>query len=237
MNLNYKFMISDIPVVLKALPVTLALTFVSLFFALVIAVLFGICILKNIPVLKQLVVILNTFIKGIPLIVQLLFCYYALPYVLRLFDGIGGYQYAPRHPSYFAFAVVAFAFNYGAYLTDVVVSSYRAVDKGQLEAAYSVGMSTAQGLMRIVIPQAVVISLPNMSNYFMWLLKATSLASVVNVFELLSTARASTAVNYAILEGYLVAAGIYWIVCIVAERGLNYLNKKMNRYQKQLFVA
>ena len=118
-----------------------------------------------------------------------------------------------------------------------MVSSYRAVDKGQLEAAYSVGMSTAQGLMRIVIPQAVVISLPNMSNYFMWLLKATSLASVVNVFELLSTARASTAVNYAILEGYLVAAGIYWVVCIVAKRGLNYLNKKMNRYQKQLFVA
>jgi L-cystine transport system permease protein len=71
----------------------------------------------------------------------------------------------------------------------------------------------------------------------MWLLKATSLASVVNVFELLSVARASTAVNYAILEGYLVAAGIYWAVCIIAEKLLAYLNKKMNRYQKQLFAA
>jgi L-cystine transport system permease protein len=230
-------MISDIPVVLKALPVTLELTFVSLFFALLIAVLCGICILKNIPVLKQAVYILNTVIKGIPLVVQLLFCYYALPYLLRCFDGVFGYQYDPKHPSYFAFAVVAFAFNYGAYLTDVVVSSYRAVDRGQLEAAHSVGMSTFQGMIRIVIPQVVVISLPNMSNYFMWLLKATSLASVVNVFELLSVARASTAVNYAILEGYLVAAGIYWAVCIIAEKLLAYLNKKMNRYQKQLFAA
>ena len=232
MNLNVKFMISDIPTVLGALPVTLELTFASLFFAILLAVLFGVCILKKIPVLRQLVIGFNTFIKGVPLIVQLLFCYYALPYVLRAFDGVLGYTYDPKHPSYFGFAVVAFAFNYGAYMTDVVVSSYRAVDKGQLEAAYSVGMSTFQAMWRIVIPQAVVISLPNLSNYFMWLLKATSLASVVNVFELLATARASTAVNYAILEGYLVAAGIYWAVCILAEQILKRINKKMNRYQK-----
>ena len=217
MNLNVKFMISDIPTVLGALPVTLELTFASLFFAILIAVLFGICILKKIPVLKQLVIGLNTFIKGVPLIVQLLFCYYALPYVLRAFDGVLGYHYDPKHPSYFGFAVVAFAFNYGAYMTDVVVSSYKAVDKGQLEAAYSPGSGDF---------------LPNLSNYFMWLLKATSLASVVNVFELLATARASTAVNYAILEGYLVAAGIYWLVCIIAEQILKRINKKMNRYQK-----
>ena len=196
MNLNVKFMISDIPTVLGALPVTLKLTFASLFFAILLAVLFGICILKKIPVLRQLVIGFNTFIKGVPLIVQLLFCYYALPYVLRAFDGVLGYHYDPKHPS------------------------------------YSVGMSTFQAMWKIVIPQAVVISLPNLSNYFMWLLKATSLASVVNVFELLATARASTAVNYAILEGYLVAAGIYWLVCIIAEQILKRINKKMNRYQK-----
>lgn len=187
--------------------------------------------------LKQLVVAFNTFIKGIPLVVQLLFCYYAIPYVLKACNGFMGYMYDPKHPNYFAFAVVAFAFNYGAYMTDVVLSSYRAVDPGQLEAAYSIGMTKFQAMLRIVIPQAAVISIPNMSNYFMWLLKATSLASVVNVFELLAVARASTAVNYAILEGYLVAAGIYWVVCIAAERALKYLNKKVNRYQKQLTAA
>ena len=187
--------------------------------------------------LKQLVVAFNTFIKGIPLVVQLLFCYYAIPYLLKACNGFMGYAYDPKHPNYFAFAVVAFAFNYGAYMTDVVLSSYRAVDPGQLEAAYSIGMTKYQAMFRIVIPQAAVISIPNMSNYFMWLLKATSLASVVNVFELLAVARASTAVNYAILEGYLVAAGIYWVVCIAAERALKYLNKKVNRYQKQLTAA
>ena len=237
MNLNWKFMLEDIPVVLSALPTTLALTLISLFFAIAIGVVFGICILREIPILKPIVVGFNTFIKGVPLVVQLLFCYYAFPYILRACDGFLGFVYDPRHPNYFAFAAVAFSFNYGAYLTDVVVSSYRAVDHGQLEAAYSIGMTSWQGMARIVIPQAVVISLPNMSNYFMWLLKATSLASVVNVFELLAVARASTALNYAILEGYLVAAGIYWVVCILAERGLALLNKKVNRYNKQIHAA
>lgn len=234
MNLNYEFMISDIPIVLKSLPVTLELTLLSLFLAITIACLFGMCILKNITVLKQLVILWNTFIKGVPLIVQLLFCYYALPYLLQAFDGFMGYVYNPKNPSYFGFAVVAFMFNYGAYLTDVVITSYKAVDKGQLEAAYSIGMSKIQGMLNIVIPQMIRIALPNISNYFMWLLKATSLASVVNVFELLATARASTADNYAILEGYLVAAGIYWIVCIIAEHLLVYVNKKMSYQRKSV---
>ncbi len=237
MNLNYAFMLEDIPVVLSALPRTLGLTFCSLFFAIVTAVLFGICILKNIPVLKQFLIGLNTVIKGIPLMVQLLLCYYAIPYLLRAADGFLGYVYNPKNPSYFAFAVVAFAINYGAYMTDVVVSSYRAVERGQLDAAYSVGMTAFQGMFRIVIPQAVVISIPNLSNYFMWLLKATSLASVVNVFEILATARMSTANNYAILEGYIVAALIYWAVCVIFEKGLNCLNKKMSRYRNDIVVS
>ena len=79
--------------------------------------------------------------------------------------------------------------------------------------------------MEIVIPQAVVISLPEPVQLFHVASESTSLASVVNVFELLATARASTAVNYAILEGYLVAAGIYWLVCIIAEQILKRINK------------
>ena len=227
MSVNFRFMIEDIPTVLSALPTTLALTFISLFFAIVIAVLFGICLIRRIPVLKQLVIAVNTVLKGVPLMVQLQLCYYALPYVLRGLDGFLGYSYNPRNPAYFSFAVVALSFNFGAYLTDVVVSSYRAVDRGQLEAALSVGMRPVKGLIEIVAPQAVVISIPNLSNYFMWLLKATSLASMVNVFELLATARMSTTNNYAILEGYILAAAVYWIVCIAAEKGFRRLDSRI----------
>ena len=237
MSLNYAFMVQDIPVVLAALPRTLGFALCAYMGAILLAFLAGICILRNIPLLKQLVIALNTLLKCVPLMVQLLLCFYAIPYLLQGLDGFLGYAYNPKNPSYFAFALVAFAFNYGAYMTDVVLSSYRAVDKGQLEAAYSVGMSAWQGLAHIVLPQALVIAIPNLTNYFIWLFKASSLASLVNVFELLATARMSTANNYAILEGYIVAAGIYWLVCVLAEKGFALLDKKMNEFRHDLPTA
>lgn len=237
MNLDWKFIGEDIPYVLRALPVTLELTLISLAFAILLGIVFGIIELKSIPVLKQIAVVWNTIIKGVPLMIQLLFCYYALPYILVYFNGFLGYTYDRQNPSYFSFAVVAFAFNYGAYLTDVVVTSYRAVPAGQLEAAYSVGMTKRTAMFRIVIPQAFVISLPNLANYFMWLLKATSLASIVNVFEMTSVAKASTADNFKILEGYIAAAVIYWVVCIIAERLIVMMDRKLNRYKRTLKAA
>lgn len=232
MHLNYSFILQDIPVVAKALIVTLELTFVSYIGAILIGLVFGAVLLKGWRCLRILVIAITTVIKGIPLIIQLLFCYYAIPYILKFFESLlPWYTYDPKNPAYFAFAAVAFSINYGAYMTDVVVSSFKAVNASQMEAAYAVGMSYRQGLLHIVAPQAFLVAIPGLGNYFMWLLKATSLASIVNVFEMLSVARASTAENYAILEGYIVAAAIYWIVCILFERALKLLNDKID-YRK-----
>lgn len=234
MNLDYNFMIGDISTLLKALPVTLELTLWSMLFAVIIAIIFGSIILSNIPVLKQLVIAINTFIKGIPLVVQLLFCYYAVPYLLQNLNGFLFIKYNPQNIPYFGSAVIALAFNFGAYITDVIVSSMKAVDKGQLEACYSIGMTKFQGMMTIVIPQAAVISIPNMGNYFIWLLKATSIASVVNVVELLTTAKISASDGYQYMEAYLVAAAIYWVVCIFVEKLIKYLDNRAQRYNKKL---
>lgn len=229
MHLNYSFMLQDIPVVLKALIVTLKLTFVSYIGAILIGLIFGAVLLKGWKWLQVFTIGITTVIKGIPLVIQLLFCYYAIPYILKFVESIvPWYYYNQKNPAYFAFAAIAFSINYGAYMTDVVVSSFKAVNANQMEAAYAVGMSYTQGLLYIVGPQAFLVAIPGLGNYFMWLLKATSLASIVNVFEMLSVARASTAENYAILEGYIVAAAIYWIVCIIFERLLKALNAKID---------
>ena len=176
MELDYDFMIADFPTILAGLPKTLVLTFWSALFALLLALVFGCVILSNIPGLKQLVIAINTFIKGVPLAVQLLFCYYAVPFVARWLGSIGAYDFNPRHIPYFPAAVVAIACNFGAYITDVVVSSVKAVDHGQMESAQSIGMTGLQIALHVVAPQAVVISLPSMTNYFIWLLKGNRLA-------------------------------------------------------------
>ncbi|MCG4622624.1 amino acid ABC transporter permease [Bifidobacterium pseudocatenulatum] len=225
MDLDYDFMIADFPTVLAGLPKTLVLTFWSTLFALLLALLLGCVILSNTPVLKQLVIVVNTFIKGVPLAVQLLFCYYAVPFVAKWLGSIGIYDFNPRHIPYFPAAVAAIACNFGAYITDVVVSSVKAVDHGQIESAQSVGMTGLQTALHVVIPQAVVISLPSMTNYFIWLLKGTSLASLINVTEMLVTAQISAADGYQYLEAYIDAALIYWVVCAAIEFGSERLFK------------
>ncbi|MFR0555543.1 ABC transporter permease [Pseudoscardovia radai] len=230
MNLDTDFMLSDFPTVFAALPSTLLLSLDSMLWALVFALICGGAQLAKIPVLDKVTLVINTFIKGIPLVVQLLFCYYAVPYVVKWFDGLTGRAYDPRHLPYFGAAVLALALNFGAYITDVVISSARAVDKGQWESAYACGMTRFQALRRIVAPQIAVISLPNMTNYFIWLLKGTSLASIVNVTEMLTTARLSASDGYQFLEAYIDAAVIYWIVCACIEWASGRLYRSAGRY-------
>lgn len=232
MELDYDFMVTDFPTVLAGLPKTLILTFWSTLFALLIALIFGCAILSNALAFKQLVVALNTFIKGVPLAVQLLFCYYAVPFVAKWLGSIGIYDFNPRHISYFPAAVVAIACNFGAYITDVVVSSVKAVDRGRIESAQSVGMTGLQTALHVIVPQAVVISLPSMTNYFIWLLKGTSLASLINVTEMLITAQISAADGYQYLEAYIDAALIYWVVCAAIEFGSERLFKRVGFFLK-----
>ena len=231
MELDYDFMIADFPTILAGLPKTLVLTFWSALFALLLALVFGCVILSNIPGLKQLVIAINTFIKGVPLAVQLLFCYYAVPFVARWLGSIGAYDFNPRHIPYFPAAVVAIACNFGAYITDVVVSSVKAVDHGQMESAQSIGMTGLQIALHVVAPQAVVISLPSMTNYFIWL-KGTSLASLINVTEMLITAQISASDGYQYLEAYIDAALIYWMVCAAIEFGSERLFRRVGFFLK-----
>ena len=233
MDLDYDFMTDDLPTVLAGLPKTLILTCWSMLFALAIALLFGGLILAKVPVFSRLVVVVNTFIKGVPLTVQLLFCYYAVPFVAAACDGLFGYRYDPRHIPYFAAAVFALAANFGAYITDVVVSSMRAVDRGQYEAADAIGMTKFQGLTHLIIPQAAVISIPSMTNYLIWLLKGTALASIVNVAEMLTMARISASDGYQYLEAYIDAALIYWVVCASIEFAMGKFENRVGFFMRQ----
>lgn len=227
MELDYDFLIADFPTVLAGLPKTLLLAFWSMLFAVLLALIFGSIILSRITVLRTIVIVLNTFIKGVPLVVQLMFCYYAVPFVARFLDTLGLYNFNPRHVPYFPAAVVAIACNFGAYLTDVVISSVQAVDRGQIESAKAIGMTQLQTILRVIVPQASVIALPNLTNYGIWLLKGTSVASLINVAEMLITAQMSASDGYQYLEAYIDAAIIYWVVCAGIEFASGKLYKRL----------
>jgi len=232
MVFNWEFAIRIIGPVLKCLPVTLALTAWSILLGLTLAIVFGAIILNDVPVLKHIVKFITTFIKGIPLVVQMYFCYYALPYLLKDLDGKWIFHFDLRNMPYFMFAVVAFTMNYGAYFTDIVVSSMRGVDYGQTEACMSVGMNRFQTLFRVVIPQAIVISLPNMANMFTALLKSTSMVYLINIMDILGKARQLAGEAYTYLEAYVVSAVIYWIIFIFVDKGMIEMEKYFGRFKE-----
>jgi L-cystine transport system permease protein len=148
------------------------------------------------------------------MIAMLYVVYYTLPAVLsRLDPGI-----SLRHTPSLFYAVVTFTFYMAAYSSETIRSALGSVDKGQLEAAYSVGMTGAQGLWRIIIPQAFVVAIPNLGNTFIGLLKGTSLAYYVGVMEIMGCATAEAGNGFNFLEAYAVAALIYWMLNIVFEK-------------------
>jgi len=108
------------------------------------------------------------------------------------------------------------------------------VNCGQIEAAQSLGMTGTQVLRRVVVPQALQVALPNMGNTFVSLLKDTSLAFAASVPEIMGLAKISAARTSNFFEAYIVAAMIYWIICIIFEQMISLAEKRMRRHEKEL---
>jgi ABC-type amino acid transport system permease subunit len=114
-------------------------------------------------------------------------------------------------------------------MTETVRGAIEAVDSGQYEAAYSIGMNSRQTLSRIVLPQAFLVALPNLGNTIIALLKDTSLAYVITVNEIMRSARLAASGKYRYFEAFLSAAIIYWIICIIMEITVNLFEKRLLR--------
>ncbi|UUZ97113.1 amino acid ABC transporter permease [Paenibacillus sp. P25] len=130
------------------------------------------------------------------------------------------------------FVLIAFSLNSGAYMSEAIRSGILSVSSGQMEAAYSVGMTTAQGLRRVLIPQALMASLPNLLHKFIGLLHGSSLAFTISLVELNGKANIVATSNLKFLEAFIAAALIYWGLTFLAEKLTALLEKRLNLYNK-----
>lgn len=229
--LDYGFMVSVVPALLRALPVTLNITVVSMGLALPLALVTALVRIYRLPGLSQAATLYVSAIRGTPLLVQIYLSYYGLPKVLNHLGDRYGWSIDVSGIPAIAFIYLAFTLNVGAYASEIVRAAIQAVDRGQMEAALSVGMSRWQGLRRIVLPQAFVIALPSLGNSLIALLKDSSLAFLVSVVEVMGEAKIEAARGLQYFEAYLVAALIYWAACIAIERGVAALERRVRRFQ------
>ncbi len=201
---------------------TIPLTLLSFAFGMLIALL--VALLRIIPRSNPLYSIGYYFariyvsaVRGTPLLVQLFIIFYGLPNI--------GIKIDP-----FPSAVIAFSLNVGAYASETIRAAILSINKGQWEASYSIGMSYAQTFRRTIMPQAMRVSVPPLSNSFISLVKDTSLASTVLVTELFRQAQNIAATTYEFLWIYSEAALIYWIICFCLSLLQGRLEKHFSRY-------
>lgn len=231
---DWSFVVKAFPEIVKYLPVTLGVAIVSMFFGLLLGLIAALAKIYKIPLLKQLSGFYISFIRGTPLLVQLYLSYYGIPKVLEYVNLQFNWELNVSNIPALVFVFITFSINVGAYLSETIRVAIEAVDRGQLEAAYTVGMSTFQAMKRVIMPQALVIALPNFGNTFISLIKDTSLAFLIAVVEIMGSAKIIGARGLRFFEVYIVAALIYWVVCIIVEQVFVKMEARLKRHERGL---
>lgn len=196
---------------------TIPLALASFALGLVIAVGIALLRLSANRVLSGFARAYVSAIRGTPLLVQLFVIFYGMPSIgLTL----------PSWPA----AIIAFSLNVGGYAAEVVRAAILSVPKGQWEAGYTIGMSNALTLRRIILPQAARVSVPPLSNTFISLVKDTSLASLILVTEMFRIAQQIATFSSEFLLVYAEAAFVYWIFCTVLSAAQSRIERRLDRY-------
>ena len=217
MQLNFSFLIHTFWLCVKAIPVTLEITFVSLLLAVIPALLIALARIHKIKVLELICRIFVSFIRGTPIVLQILIVYSIMPSLLNNFVKGAGLQINVFEINPIVYAFVVFGINSTATLSEVFRSAISSVDRGQLEAALSIGDTHFQAFHRIVLPQALVSALPNLCSTTVILIKNTSLAFMMTVREITGVAKIEAAYGYNYVESYIDIFVIYIFVCLTVE--------------------
>ncbi len=215
--------------ILKGLVVTLELTALAMAIGIALGIVGATMRLSPNPIVSGSSWIYVWFFRGTPVLVQLLFWYnlaYLFPKLtLGIPFGPAFVHFSANSISPFIAAVVGLGLNEGAYMSEIVRAGIISVDEGQTEAAQALGMTRLQVLRKIVLPQAMRVIVPVTGNETISMLKTSSLASVITVFELLGTAELIYSSNYEVMELLIVASLWYLIVTTVLTIGQYYVER------------
>ena len=203
---------------------TLQFTCIAVTLGVILGTLFAMLKMSRFGFIRFLVSIYIEVIRGTPILLQLYLFYFVLPELLPFLDL-----------SQFMWVAIAMCVNSGAYVSEVIRSGIQAVDKGQTEAARSLGLSQSQTMIKIILPQAVRNILPALGNEFIMILKETSLASTFFLGDIMTSYQIVKGATYLTLEPLTIIAIIYLCITYPLSKVVERFEKKMaspNSYKK-----
>lgn len=216
------------PFFLEGVRNTLIISFFTVLLGTVLGTLMAMAKMSRIKPLKWLATAYVEFFRGTPLMVQLMFIFYGLPMLGVTFPTV---SFIPDFDR-FAAGVVAMSLNSCAYVAEVIRSGIQAVDKGQMEAARSLGFHQRQAMTLVILPQAVRNILPALGNEFVTIIKESSIVSVIGIADLMYRAKGVIAKTYNSLECLAIAAIIYFILTFIGGRLIALMERKMSHGRK-----
>lgn len=225
------------PVLLKALPMTFYLLFASVFISVVLALLLTWARISRHRVINMIAGIYVSFMRGTPMMVQLLIIFIFIP---MLFRELGISTSSWNNSVY---AVIAFSLNMAAFFCEIFRSAYLSIERGQIEAAESLGMNSIQTFFRVILPQAAASALPNTTNMTIELMKNTSIAMAIGVYDIMGKGVQLAKNNYGIgqKEIFILIAVMFWIIGLIFLVLSNYVTGKLNKgnpnYKKKKLFA
>lgn len=202
MNAQLQLLVDSAPLLLRGAEYTIELSVGAMVLGLALGLTVALLRLSPFAALRLVAGFYVSFIRGTPLLVQLFLIYYGLAQFGWRIDPIPA-------------ALLGLTLNVGGYASETLRGAIASIERGQWEAAYSIGMTSAQAMRRVILPQAARVALPPLGNTFISLIKDTSLAATIQVPELFRQAQLITARTYEVFTMYITAAAMYWLMSSV----------------------
>ena len=207
---------------LTALCNTLLLTLLALVFAMLVGLVFAMCNVSHLKVFRLIGTVYVDAIRGVPLIVLAFFIYFGIPQGIKML----GFDF--RLTALEA-GVAALALNCGAYMAEIFRAGIESIDRGQMEAARSLGLSYARSMYRVILPQAVRVMIPSIINQFIITLKDTSILSAIGFPELTNSGRTIAGNTFKSLETWAIIGVMYLIVITLLSKAAKEMERRLKR--------
>lgn len=227
--MDFGKMIKWIPTFIDGMIVTVVLSLMTVFLGSIIGLVATFLQQSQKKSLKAVANIYTQIIRGTPLLVQLYIWLYGLPLIgisLPILPFLGD-VYGSRE---FLTAVVALSINSGAYICELLRGGLESIDKGQMEAGRSLGLSRKETMKSVIIPQAIRVVLPGLGNEFIAMIKESSIVSVVGIFDVMYTSNIVKAATYSIFEPLIIVAIIYFFLTYSLTGIMKQLEKRLSVY-------
>ena len=218
---------TSIPELMKKLPITLELALSAMLLGLALGLVMAIIKMKKIKILTQITNLLISLLRGTPVIVQLYVAFFGIPMFFQAINQKFGTDLAVAKIPGFAYAMVALGLNQAGFMAEIIRSALQSVDSGQIEAAHALGMTYAQALRRIILPEAIEVALPTLGNSLISIIKGTSLAFTCAVVEITAQGQIIGGKTYRFFEVYVSLAIIYWVITLIIEQLIRVIENKI----------